>query len=255
MDRVSDGGVEWRLRIRNTLRDLGINWLDPCDKPIDIGLEDMESRALRRQYKKQRLWAKVAELMKPIRCVDLRMVDVCDFIVVLIDVDNHACGTYEEIFWANRMKKPIFVMVAEDVTNIPDWLVAALPHEYFHDSWESLFEHVERVDHDPAFKDDHKRWYFFNWMGADSDTELEFKETYQSPVFHPDPSKRMRTLVKSVGWEAFSFILTLLISYLVVGSVEKATKLTAILFATKVFFLYGYERLWHKIRWGKHARK
>jgi uncharacterized membrane protein len=254
MDRVSDGGVEWRLRIRNTLCDLGINWLDPCDKPIDIGLEDLESRALRRKFKKNRMWDKVAELMKPIRCVDLRMVDVCDFIVVLIDVDNHACGTYEEIFWANRMKKPIFVMVAEDVTNIPDWLVATLPHEYFHESWESLFEHIERVDHDLAFEDKHKRWYFFNWTGDKTDADLEYTESYKRPVFHPDPSRRIRTLVKSIGWESFSFLLTLLVSFLVVGSIKLAGELTVILFVLKVMFLYGYERMWHKVRWGKHAK-
>lgn len=253
MDRVTDGGVKWRLRIKSTLASLGINWLDPCDKPINIGLEDMESRALRHEYKKKRMWDKVAELMRPVRCVDLRRVDVCDFIVVLIDVETHACGTYEEIFWANRCKKPVFVMVADDVTNIPDWLVAALPSEYFHDSWESLFAHIEQVDHDPAFKDAHNRWYFFNWTG-DGGTELEYKDAYVSPVFHPDPSRRIRTLVKSIGWETFSLILTFGVSYAVVGDIGEASELTIILFVLKVFFLYGYERLWHKIRWGKHAR-
>jgi uncharacterized membrane protein len=252
MDRVRDGGVEWRARIQSSLSHLGINWLDPCNKPIDIGIEDMENRALRREYKQKGLWDKVYDLMHPVRCVDLRMVDVCDFVVVLIDVSIHACGTYEEIFWANRQKKPVFVMVADDKVNIPDWLVATLPHEYFHDSWEELFAHIEKVDHDPAFVDNYRRWYFFNWTG-DTDTKLEFKDSYRSPVFHPDPSRRLRTLVKSVGWETFSMLLTFLISYLVVGDTREASELTGILFGLKVFCLYGYERLWHKIRWGKYA--
>ena len=253
MDRVRDGGVGWRREIRATLGHLGVNWLDPCCKPIDIGVEDAENRSERKLYKKQGLWDKVTKLMKPVRCVDLRMVDVCDFLVVYIDVKSHACGTYEEVFLANRQKKPIFVMVEGGKENIPDWLCAALPHEYFHDSWESLFEHIERVDHDPAFEDTHGRWYFFNWTGGDN--ELEPVCYYESPVFHPDPSRRVRTLVKSLGWETFSLLLTFGVSYAVVVDIEEASELTVILFVLKVCFLYGYERLWHKIRWGKYAQK
>lgn len=68
---------------------------------------------------------------------------------------------------------------------------------------------------------------------------------------HPDPSRPLRTFVKAFGWECFSFILTLAISYAVVGSVAKASKLTIYLFVIKVAFLFLYERLWHRIRWGK----
>jgi uncharacterized membrane protein len=68
---------------------------------------------------------------------------------------------------------------------------------------------------------------------------------------HPDPSAPIRTIVKALGWECFSFVLTLLVSYWIVGSVHKATELTAILFVLKVGFLFCYERTWHRIRWGK----
>lgn len=68
---------------------------------------------------------------------------------------------------------------------------------------------------------------------------------------HPDPSKKIRTFVKALGWESFSFVLTLLVSYLVVGSAAKASTLTVILFILKVTFLFMYERIWHQIRWGK----
>lgn len=68
---------------------------------------------------------------------------------------------------------------------------------------------------------------------------------------HPDPSKPIRTFVKALGWECFSFVLTLGISYAVVGSVTKATELTVLLFIVKVVFLFFYERMWHRIRWGK----
>lgn len=68
---------------------------------------------------------------------------------------------------------------------------------------------------------------------------------------HPDPSSKARTFVKAFGWECFSFILTLGVSYAVVGSINKATTLTLILFVLKVGFLFLYERAWHRVRWGK----
>ena len=41
------------------------------------------------------------------------MVDICDFLVVNLDLDVHATGTYEELYWANRMKKPILVRIEQ----------------------------------------------------------------------------------------------------------------------------------------------
>jgi uncharacterized membrane protein len=46
----------------------------------------------------------------------------------------------------------------------------------------------------------------------------------------------------------------LVVSYLVVGDIQEASELTIVLFMLKVPFLYAYERLWHKIRWGKYAK-
>jgi uncharacterized membrane protein len=68
---------------------------------------------------------------------------------------------------------------------------------------------------------------------------------------NPYPSTKTRTLVKALGWESFSFILTLIVSYMVVGDAGEATELTVILFVLKVVFLFLYERMWHKIKWGK----
>jgi|GEM_PF-1186613 len=248
MDRVSDGGEVWRFRIRERLPHLGINWLDPTNKPIDIGKEDKESREIRNQAKKDGDYDLVATEMKPIRCVDLRMVDVCDFVVVYIDISTHACGTYEEVFLANRQKKPVLCVIEQGKENTPNWMLAALPHEYFFSSWEELYCYLERVAYDKTYKDTKGRWYFFNWTG-----QCEDDSSYRTTsAYHPDPSRRIRTLVKSIGWESFSFLLTLLVLYFTVGSVERASMATGVLFGLKVGFLYLYERLWHKIRWGKH---
>jgi uncharacterized membrane protein len=254
MDRAKDAGEGWRRDICFKLRHLGINWLDPTRKPIDIGKEDAESRKRRGENKRAGDWPALVAEMKPIRCVDLRMVDVCDFVIVYLDLDVHACGTYEEVFLANRQKKPVLFVVEQGKHAAPDWLFGAFPSEYFFSSWDELYDYLEKIAGDVTYKDTNGRWYFFNWTGTDADEDWSGREDERViTIYHPDPSRRMRTLVKSVGWESFSFILTLMVSYFVVGSIEKASELTVILFILKVLFLYGYERLWHKIRWGKYA--
>jgi len=164
MDRVKDGGVGWRLDIQSTLDDLGIHWLDPCRKPIDIGLEDEESRRLRHAAKMRGDFDYVAKEMRTIRCVDLRMTDVADIVILNLDIDVHACGTYEELFWTNRQKKPILVHVEQGKQNAPDWLFGTIPHQHIFSTWDELADYVRRVasgEVDETFG----RWYFFDWMG------------------------------------------------------------------------------------------
>jgi hypothetical protein len=165
MDRAADAGVGWRRTLRKETKDLGILWLDPTRKPINVGVENDASRLQRRRNKQEERWADLIAEMKPIRCVDLRMVDVCDFLVVNLDMDIHACGTYEEIFLANRQKKPVFLHIEQGKRATPDWLFATLPHKYFHSSWGALQAHIRHVATSPDFADRTGRWYFFDWMG------------------------------------------------------------------------------------------
>jgi uncharacterized membrane protein len=224
--------------------------LDPTRKPIDIGVEDDESRAMRKQSKKLGKLGPVVDEMKPIRRVDLRMVDICDFLIVNLDLDIHACGTYEEIFLANRQKKPILIHVEQGRNAVPDWLLGTVPEEYIFDSWDDLYDYLNRVNGDEEWKDVHGRWYFFDWMGFVDPDDIpdEPMDMYTVPVI----STKTRTAVKALGWESFSFILTLLVSLMVTGDIGEASTLTVYLFVLKVLFLFLYERVWQRIRWGKN---
>jgi len=249
MDRAKDAGIGWRRNTMWSQNHLGVQWLDPTRKPIDIGVEDLASRNRRREHKKAGRLGPVVDEMKPIRRVDLRMVDICDFIIVNLDLDIHACGTYEEIFLANRQKKPILVHIEQGKNNVPDWLLGTLPAEHIFDSWDDLYEYLNRVDSDEEWTDEYGRWYFFHWMGVDEPqvpAQIEF--VYSTS----NVSTKTRTAVKAVGWESFSFVLTLLISLMVTGDVGEASTLTVYLFALKVLFLFLYERVWQRIRWGKN---
>jgi hypothetical protein len=165
MDRVKDGGIEWRRQLRETLADLQVFWLDPTCKPIDIGVEDIENRQRRHADKQVGEFASVASDMRQIRSVDLRMVDICDFLVVNIDTDIHCCGTYEELFWANRCKKPIVTRIAQGKQNTPDWLLGTVKHELIFSTWEEVYGYIRHIAHDESI-DRLGRWYFFDWMGT-----------------------------------------------------------------------------------------
>lgn len=162
MDRVKDNGIVWRENITPFLKNLGIFVLNPCNKPIDVGLENIENRQNRKILKENGNFEKVAKEMKLIRAIDLRMTDRSDMIIANIDTDVHACGTYEEIFWANRMKKPILIHCENGIQNLPDWLFGVLPYQFFFDSWENLKQYVLDIDNGEQ-TEQHKRWHFFNW--------------------------------------------------------------------------------------------
>jgi hypothetical protein len=164
MDRVPDAGTTWRRLIRHHLNDLGILWFDPTHKPIDIGVEDDESRRLRKVNKKAGHYDLVADEMTPIRDVDRRMVNTSDFLIVNIDLDIHACGTYDEFSLANDQSKPILTHIEQGKDECPDWLFACIPHEHIFGSWLDLRAYVRHIAHDPVV--DHMgRWMFFNFHG------------------------------------------------------------------------------------------
>lgn len=162
MDRVADGGTEWRIQLQWELAALEIYWLDPTHKPIDIGIEDSETRAYANEMKKHGSYETIIPQLKLIRCVDLRMVDINDFLVVNVDTRNHACGTYEELFLANRQKKPVIVRVEQGKENAPNWLFATLPHEMIFSTWEEVHQYLRHIAYDPVIKH-FNRWMFFNF--------------------------------------------------------------------------------------------
>lgn len=169
MDRVPDGGVTWRQNLTPFLKSKRIIPLDPCNKPIDIGLEDESERVIINKFKAEGNYEEVAN-RKIIRAVDLHLVDHSDFIIVYLDLTVHPCGSYEELFWANRMKRPILVVMEQGKQNAPTWLFWCLPHQHIFSSFDELKEYISYVDSE-ATDDEIKlhnntvrsRWMFFNW--------------------------------------------------------------------------------------------
>ena len=122
MDRVPDRGSTWRDNITPFLQELGVVVFNPINKPGNVGLEDNDVHLLKKKLKARQDYDELSSVMKTIRGVDLRLVDISDFLVVNLDIDTHPCGTLEEIFLANRSKKPIIIHMEQGKKHTPDWL-------------------------------------------------------------------------------------------------------------------------------------
>ena len=161
MDRVADRGNGWRDNITPFLESLGIRVFNPIKKPTVLGQEDELTHKQKIKLKNTGKYDELSQLMKTIRSVDLRLVDISDFLIVNLDLDIHPCGTYEEIFWANRQKKPIIVHMKQGKQSAPDWLFGTIPHEMIFSSWHGIKEYLLTI-HNNSEIDTFNRWYFFN---------------------------------------------------------------------------------------------
>lgn len=162
MDRVKDGGVNWRKRITPKLSELGIKVLDPCKKLLNNSTEE-DSRHWIEYYKETKQYSKIRDKFGIIRRSDLRCVDVSDFVIAHIDISVHACGSYEEITTANRQKKPVLIWCEQGKQHAPNWLFFMLPHEHIFGSMEEIVEYLTLIN---SLKDitGLSRWFFFSTL-------------------------------------------------------------------------------------------
>jgi nucleoside 2-deoxyribosyltransferase len=161
MDRVPDRGSTWRDNITPFLNELGIVVFNPISKPTDIGLEDKDTHAIKTNLKQKARYDELTSMMKTIRSVDLRLVDISDFLIVNLDLNTHPCGTLEEIFWANRQKKPIIIHMVQGKNHTPDWLFGTIPHQMIFSTWDEIKSYLQHINTSENI-DSHKRWYFFS---------------------------------------------------------------------------------------------
>jgi len=161
MDRVIDRGNGWRDNITPFLENLGVVVFNPIKKPTKLGKEDAETHEYKTKLKYEKNYDALSSIMKTIRGVDLRLVDISDFLIVNLDLDVHPCGTYEEIFLANRSKKPVVVHMEQGKQNAPDWLFGTIPHQMIFSTWKEVQTYLKYIDGSCEIEY-HNRWRFFD---------------------------------------------------------------------------------------------
>ncbi len=165
IDNASDFGTGWRNDIKERLRDLDLIFLDPCAKPMQAGYacEDLENHQRRLEQKKRGDFETISRDMRLIRCIDLRLADLCDFAIVHLDKNVYSTGTHEEIALLNRRKVPILVHMEQGKAALPDWYWGTLPHQHVFSTWDELIAYVRYVASDPPPIDTYNRWRFLDY--------------------------------------------------------------------------------------------
>ncbi len=165
MDRDREGGRAWRANLEPWLKTLGVIPLNPYEKPLleGEGLEDDENFELVGEAIKKLDYDEVTRLMKPIRNIDLRLVDSADVIFAYLDLDKNPCGSYEEIYLANRQRKPIIIVCPQGKENIPPWLFSVLPHNMMFGTILDAKTYLEHIAYDSQVET-FDRWRFFDLL-------------------------------------------------------------------------------------------
>lgn len=162
IDRVADRGSGWRDLITPFLQGLGATVFNPLNKASAVGNEDKETHLIKNLIKEKGDYDALSSLMKTVRIIDLRLVDISDFLIVNLDLNTHPCGTLEEIFLANRSKKPVIVRMEQGKEQTPDWLFGTLPHSMFFSTWDEVKNYLTHIN-EGQFINCEGRWKFFNF--------------------------------------------------------------------------------------------
>jgi hypothetical protein len=153
-----ENGEGWRNRVKEVLYPMGVTVFDPYHKPfINEVKEDEEARSCLKEWMENGEFDKVAGRMKAVRRDDLRLVDLSDFFIVYINPTIASWGSAEELYWANRLKKPIFICIEGGKKKTPYWLMGTVPHKYIYDDLEDILTVLTKIN-DGEKVIDNDRW-------------------------------------------------------------------------------------------------
>jgi nucleoside 2-deoxyribosyltransferase len=140
-------GSKWREEISIPLEKMGIVVFDPYKKPFIKDVQETKD-AQESLFKHQQdgnfeyLESKIRE----IRSYDLNLVDRADFIIANIDPEIPSWGTAEEISWANRQKKPIFLAVKGGPKACPLWVLGMFSSKYIYNNTSEIIRTLQKID-------------------------------------------------------------------------------------------------------------
>lgn len=167
IENTEDNGASWRERIKRNLAHLEIQWLDPLFKPIEYGREEPGDFAEMKEKRSRSTFSGVREFMRKIRAVDLRMVDISDFLIVHLNPTTPTFGTHEEVARAASQNKPVIVMVEGGVQAAPLWWFDMLNDCRFFSSWNQVHSYL--IENSTISKTclanlSDGEWLLFDWV-------------------------------------------------------------------------------------------
>ena len=98
--------------------------------------------------------------MKAIVHMDLRMVDICDFVIVYMDMDSKPFGTIHELLNSLHQKKPTLVVIKGGRKEASNWLYGIMDYNFMFDSFDDVKTFITQIDNG-TIDGDLSRWVFF----------------------------------------------------------------------------------------------
>ena len=140
-------GRSFREYISKKLKEMGIIMWNHYKKPFITEFDESEEAIKYRiELLNNEEYDKVIEF-SPIRSYDLALMDKSDFIIFVYDPDVFTCGSWEEFFTANRIKRPIFFVNIKGKKHTPLWVFWTLKnHHYIYSSIEECLEMIKKIN-------------------------------------------------------------------------------------------------------------
>ncbi len=89
--------------------------------------------------------------------------------------------------------------------------------------------------------------YFINQISQwrwKSKPQTSYSKDYQS-------EKKFRSIVKSISWRIIGTVDTIMISWIITGTLSLALSIGLVELFTKMTLYFFHERIWNIIKWGK----
>lgn len=151
-------GCAIREYFTEQLNKINVTVFNHYNKPfIDTGVNEDEGLGSRlKEWMTNGEYDKVAAC-RNIRSYDLNLIDRSDFIICHFIPNVVTVGTFEELFTANFVKKPIFFITEGGKELTPLWVMWTIPHHYIYGSKEEALQMI--LDIDNGVKEiDSTRW-------------------------------------------------------------------------------------------------
>lgn len=156
LENVNDE-IGWRKKLTDKLSLIGITCLDPTKETfLGYNLETRQDREYLKERRELGDFDYVSSYMEEVIARDLRCIDLSDFVIFKIEVQNPTYGTVHELVVAEQEHKPILVIV-NDRHKFPLWLSGLVEKEHIFENEDDLLNYLTGVN-DNKIEINKKKW-------------------------------------------------------------------------------------------------
>jgi len=157
LENNTDNHINWREYIKAHLSKRNIKTLSPIETCFINQIEESEeSRAEWRRLRDEGKFDELSPILEKVVQKDLRLIDLCDFVIINLDLFKPTYGTIHEFYTAISQKKPIFLIV-NDKKKTPFWILGTFKHKYIYESVDDVLKIIDDID-DGKIELENEKW-------------------------------------------------------------------------------------------------